>query len=121
MSYDQITADLLKENEDLQERLTLSQLEIKNLRDAINRIEVEYDYTLDDDFNAALKDAMTLTYPTLDDLNAYVKSEIDRILGETVAEIVDIKDQDGYLHREAELLEAGWKLPVGTKLYAKKG
>jgi len=77
--------DVLERMELLQECLLLSQFENNNFRAAINRIEFEYDYTLDDDFNAALKDAMTLTYPTLDDLNAYVESEIERRLGEPVA------------------------------------
>jgi hypothetical protein len=37
--------------------------------------------------------------------------------GEAVGEVIDVENQDGYMHRDCELLEAGWQLPVGTKLF----
>jgi hypothetical protein len=120
MSYDQTTADLLKENKDLQQQLLLSQKREMDLREALSPFIEGYEDAIQtpelDEAYAAGKRLLS-TPPTLNDLHKWRDAEIEKSLGEPVSEIQMMMSGMKMLTNIMDLEE----LPVGTKLYAKKG
>lgn len=118
-----ITSKSECEIQDLQQRLVLKDLEIMRLREALLKIEFEYDYTLDKELTEAIVAGFELaraTPATYDDLMAWHNEQ----LGEPVAWIKPDFLGRGYAELD-ELHE--YKFSPMTinhnaiPLYAKKG
>jgi hypothetical protein len=112
---DEILIKFRNENKDLQQKLLQSQASEARLREAILKIEYEYDYTLDKEMTDAVVAGFKLAgaTPNTAELEAYVESEIDKRLGEPVAWFVF--DGEGYQLAYKQISN------LDVQLYAKKG